>query len=377
MSHQSETLLDSPPSALLFHAPSEDPGNVAPRADNELISSMIPPSCEVVISEGIITHECEPSCESSHEGEGEIPHLSRRERRTLRRKLRREGVLTCGDDEKVSVETLIQLREKSLAPLPLPKVDSLASESSHDNSSSRSVVSVYEDGSLRRSRLFDTVKLAGLLHGERIDRSRSQHDYIFVDEYTPTDIDNMKMNVDARRSLTTANAGGKSVLSEMLSMQYFSQVLRAEAILLENEVEYWIDYKMVDYVCTVNGVRVGVSVTRAMSYPNPDRFTYACARDLLNKKLYGLIVSRNSVAAQHTFFKSVLHVWCQTPRIAALVKRAYEEIDVSSYGLDIRGVVILLLTVCPQNYIYTDRLPEEERRYLESKRRGEIQRSSS
>ena len=222
---------------------------------------------------------------------------------------------------------------------------------------------VYEDGSTRVAPLFDTVRVAELLHGERKERNLRHADYIFIDKYNPASLEKMKMQRDALRSLTAVNAGGKSVLSEMLSMQYFSQVYSAESILLEKEVEYWVESKMVDYVCSVKGVRVGVSVTRAMSYPTPDKFNMEYARELLNKKLYGLIVSRNAVTAKHTFFKSVLHVWCQTTKIASYVKRAYEEMDLNDYGLDVKGVVVLLLTVCDESYVYTDRRPSDEAIY--------------
>lgn len=228
---------------------------------------------------------------------------------------------------------------------------------------SNRVYEVYDDGTSRTAEVFDTVKVASILHGERCDKKRHHRDKVFVDVYRPVPISKMNMCDDARRSLASPNAGGKSALSEMLSMQYMHQVYGAEDTLIEMEVEYWLEYKMVDYVCSVKGVRVGVSVTRAMTYPNPSKFHIDHARTLLNKKLYGLIVARNSVTQRHTFFKSVLHVWCQTQRIANLVKEAYEEMDVSDYGLDIRGEVILLLTVCDESYIYTDRPPEQERDY--------------
>lgn len=239
---------------------------------------------------------------------------------------------------------------------------------------SKHTFSIYGDGSTRISPLFDTVRLTALLHGERLDKNRAQADYIFSDTYLPTNLNKMKMHRDAKRSLTIANAGGKSVLSEMLSMQYFVNVLDAESILLEQEVKYWAQYKQIDFLCSIKGVRVGVSVTRAMTYPNPNSFSLSHAKELLDKKLYGLIVSRNAVQLEHAFFKSVLHVWCQTPRIAALVRRAYEQLDISSYGLDVKGVVILVLTVCTENYIYTDRRPEEEAAYLQ-KKRDKLERS--
>lgn len=112
---------------------------------------------------------------------------------------------------------------------------------------------------------------------------------------------------------------------------------------------------MVDHICTINGQRVGVSVTRAMGFPTPDRFTNEDAINLLRKKLYGLIVSRNCVLPHLAFFKSILHVWCQSHEIADKLKRAYENLDIDDFGLDIKGVVILLLTVCEDKRLYTNK----------------------
>lgn len=141
----------------------------------------------------------------------------------------------------------------------------------------------------------------------------------------------------------------------MMSIEYFTRVFEARDILLEMEVEYWIDYKMVDFVCTVPSYgRIGVSVTRAMGYPSSDKFTYDRALKLLQKKLYGLIVSRNGVTKKHSFYRSILHIWCQTDRIALLLKKAYASFDIEDYGLNIKGVVVLQLTVCSHPCLYDD-----------------------
>ena len=145
----------------------------------------------------------------------------------------------------------------------------------------------------------------------------------------------------------------------MMSIEYFSRLFSVTEVLLEMEVEYWIDYKMVDFIFTFGRPsRVGVSVTRAMGFPNPCKFTYQEALRLLHKKLYGLIVSRNGITKKHSFSKSVLHVWCQTERIANLLKLAYESFDIQDYGLDIKGIVILQLTVCSEPSLYNDSLPQ-------------------
>lgn len=59
----------------------------------------------------------------------------------------------------------------------------------------------------------------------------------------------------------------------MYSIDYFTQMYDASNTILEKEVAYWIDYKMVDFICTIDSNRVFVSVARAMGYPTSDKFT--------------------------------------------------------------------------------------------------------
>lgn len=56
------------------------------------------------------------------------------------------------------------------------------------------------------------------------------------------------------------------------------------------------NWKKVDYIIDIFGTRMGVSVTRAMSYPNPSNFSEEDARRLLYKKLYGLV--SNSICSR-------------------------------------------------------------------------------
>lgn len=162
----------------------------------------------------------------------------------------------------------------------------------------------------------------------------------------------MLLSAEASGSLDVINAGGKSDVSEALSIQYFLSVFGATNFIYEKQIDYYIEYKMVDFICNIGYRRVGISVTRAMKYPHPDLFTFGDARNLLQKKLYGLIVARNAVNDCHTFYKSVLHIWCQTPHIAFLLREAYSRLDIDDYGLDVRGVVILALTICNTPEIY-------------------------
>lgn len=186
-----------------------------------------------------------------------------------------------------------------------------------------------------------------------LENHDSQHcDRIFCDSYSLPR--SGLLCADAHRSLTVDNAGGQSDISEAFSIDYFSSIFGADSFLLEKEVSYWIDYKMVDFICSIGGNRVGVSVTRAMGFPSADDFNEEQALRLLHKKLYGLIVARNAVEKRQAFFRSILHIWCQDDRVAKLVREAYSSFDIADYGLDIQGTVVLLLTVCPDPQLYSN-----------------------
>lgn len=180
--------------------------------------------------------------------------------------------------------------------------------------------------------------------------SVTHRSHIFTDTYTlpPSSL----ICEDGLRSITIDNAGGKSDISEMYSIDYFTQMYGASNNILEKEVNYWIDYKMVDFICTIENQRVGVSVARAMGFPSPDNYTSTMAKNLLYKKLYGLIVARNGVVKDQSFTKSILHIWCQDVRIAQLLENAFSNLDENDYGLDVKGVVLLQLTICDDPQLY-------------------------
>ncbi|MCO5573390.1 hypothetical protein L7F22_027161 [Adiantum nelumboides] len=148
---------------------------------------------------------------------------------------------------------------------------------------------------------------------------------------------------DATRVRTESNAGGTSTISECLSVEYFVRRFQAKDIVTEMEVEYCsFNWKKVDFICTLYGQRVGISVTRAMSFPDPKDFSAQMAYRLLHKKLFGLVVARHGVSKRHSFSQCILHVWCETQQTADLMQREY---DAVSRELDIADDVVMVLTV--------------------------------
>ena len=215
------------------------------------------------------------------------------------------------------------------------------------------IIDLSSDGALRRMRNSDHSKLRNRLLDFSV-QTYSQN--IFVDSI---EFSNLTWSPEAKKTFTLPNAGGNSIYSEALSIEYFVRYFYAKNVIYEMEISYCTEFKMIDYLCTLNDITVGVSVTRAMNYRNPYRFTLQDAQLLLHKKLYGLIVSRNCVNTHHCFDKAILHVWCQNDWVAKKVQEAYESFDDKDYGLGVKEAVIVVITVCSEYQIYFNKLQSD------------------
>jgi len=157
----------------------------------------------------------------------------------------------------------------------------------------------------------------------------------------------VRLGVDASRIMNEPNAGGKSTVSEALSMELLQRRFGAYNVLTEMEIVYWNDYwKKVDYIATLKtgGRRVGVSVTRAFDgrTMREENFTREDADRLLKKKLRGLVVARMGLwDDSQVYDRSVLHVWCQSQRIADLIWEAFADVEDET----IKANVVVLCTV--------------------------------
>ncbi|GAQ84958.1 hypothetical protein KFL_002140120 [Klebsormidium nitens] len=167
---------------------------------------------------------------------------------------------------------------------------------------------------------------------------------VFVGYFYPqVSFHNFELGYEATRICREPNAGGQSTVSESLSVEYFVRSFGGTNVITEMEVGYCNpNWKKVDYIIDIFDTRMGVSVTRAMSYPNPSNFSEEDARRLLYKKLYGLVVAQQGVAASHTFMNSILHVWCETAHTASILQRVYPKVAME---LDTSETTVVVLTV--------------------------------
>ena len=216
-------------------------------------------------------------------------------------------------------------------------------------------ISLFSDGSVHKIPINHIMKITRSISDPYVE-----YEYkisVLKDYLELVDHSEIRLGEDASRALTTNNAGGASEYSEAMSIHYFENVFDAKDFVLENDVKYWQDYKMVDYICTIKDQKIGVSVTRAMGYPCSFSFNKKDAKILLDKKIHGLVVSCDLVITKHSFNKSILHIWCQNERIASLMKKVYrEELKLDSMDLKVLCDVIVILTICNDKNIYTNRI---------------------
>jgi len=126
--------------------------------------------------------------------------------------------------------------------------------------------------------------------------------------------------------LTTPNAGGNSLWSEVLSFEVLSGCFGVQLLRTEMELQYVSSNgPITDYsvVAMDNGTPVvlGVSVTRAMKFKG--NYEDSDAERLLYKKLRGVVGSTQSVAPHHKWDKQILHVWAQGQHVADTLGRVY------------------------------------------------------
>lgn len=147
----------------------------------------------------------------------------------------------------------------------------------------------------------------------------------------------MTLSVEAQKIRDVPNAGGNSVVSEVLSYEMLQRCFGAKLLKTEMEVSYFPEGgSITDYTCQMFGINVGVSVTRAMKYRGD--YTLEDAEKLLKKKLQGVIQSsRNTL---ENWSKQILHVWAASTHVANIVTQAYDKVSE-----DIKSNTVIVVTV--------------------------------
>jgi hypothetical protein len=161
----------------------------------------------------------------------------------------------------------------------------------------------------------------------------------------------MNFSEGSKKMLSIPNAGGNSVISEVISYEIIKSAFGAIFLKTEMEIEYFpFGSKITDYSVMINNKKIGVSVTRAMHYKGDEHFTLENAMFLLKKKLNGVFWSTENVIKRDKWEKQILHIFCQSNKTAKKVKEAYQKLK-SEY----RGNTIVLISIIDHNDLFFEK----------------------
>jgi len=144
----------------------------------------------------------------------------------------------------------------------------------------------------------------------------------------------------AQEILADGNLGGSSLESEAMSFDILTACEGATLLATESEVSYSSESsKKTDYVAEIDGVMVGVSVTRAVHWPREEPMSAQDATDLLTDKLDDILLSSAAVEAPYQWEKQLLSVLAWDEPTADTLQTAWDALP----G-DVRADTILWVT---------------------------------
>lgn len=142
--------------------------------------------------------------------------------------------------------------------------------------------------------------------------------------------DESRLTEGGREIIADGNAGGSSIYSEVFAYEVLQRCELAALLKTENEVSYTVsDTSITDLLVEIDGLKIGVSVTRAVGWPREDPYTVQQATDLLTDKLQDIQESSANVAAEDAWTKQILHVIAYEPQHADSLETAYGQLDTS------------------------------------------------
>ncbi len=147
-----------------------------------------------------------------------------------------------------------------------------------------------------------------------------------------------------QRMFDTANAGGSSTESEVISTEVLHYCEGASLLRTETEIRYQPPddsgaNTITDILVEIDGMRVGVSVTRVYR-PAPMTLTDADVRTIVEGKLVGINRSSMRVLPKDRWVKQILHVFVTSDAIADQVERVWSALPAAT-----RADTIVLVTV--------------------------------
>jgi len=121
--------------------------------------------------------------------------------------------------------------------------------------------------------------------------------------------------------------GGSSIHSEIIAYELLYRCELAELLKTEGEILYAVQGKKTDMLTEIDGLPIGVSVTRAVSWPHDAEYLPQQAIDLLASKLDDIEASTANVHPNDAWAKQILHVVAFATDHADVVEAAWGSLD--------------------------------------------------
>lgn len=150
--------------------------------------------------------------------------------------------------------------------------------------------------------------------------------------------------------LADGNLGGSSEASEIFAYEMLARCENAALLKSENEIQYLNAMgKKTDLLVSVDGVLIGVSVTRAMVFPPADTYPLSNASDLLTRKLDGVRAASENVHPDDRWQKQILSVLAYGPDFAESLRQAWNDLDAETKA---DTIVYVTVTDGDDGFIY-------------------------
>lgn len=149
----------------------------------------------------------------------------------------------------------------------------------------------------------------------------------------------------------TPNAGGSSGLSEIFAYEQLARCEHASLLKTETEIMYDGTGKITDLEVEMSGQKIGVSVTRAQSYPLGSPYTLSAASTLITRKLDDIQASTAHVSGADKWTKQVLAILAWDSAAADTMAQAWTMADAT---VKADTIVIITTTNGEDTFIYTN-----------------------
>lgn len=151
--------------------------------------------------------------------------------------------------------------------------------------------------------------------------------------------------------IATPNAGGSSGMSEVFAYEQIARCEMASLFKTETQINYDVIGKITDMLVTIDGTKIGVSVTRVQTYPLGTPYELSAATTLITRKLEDIQESSANVSAADRWEKQVLALLAWDDAAADVMAQAWADVDAS---VKADTIVVLTTTDGDDAFIYTN-----------------------